>query len=86
MPHLIFCGCLLALKLLPSYTIFYNLTLTVRLPMRYWMRFVDVTKMGRWKELYGREDASREAWDTHIESLKRVVPEEKLFFFNVEDG
>ncbi|MCJ1403086.1 hypothetical protein MMC11_006309 [Xylographa trunciseda] len=54
--------------------------------MRWFVKYLDVTKVGRWKELYGVETADRGVWDKHIEWLKRVVPPERLFFFDVRDG
>ncbi|MCJ1320384.1 hypothetical protein MMC15_005722 [Xylographa vitiligo] len=54
--------------------------------MRWFVRYLDVTRAGRWKELYGVEYADRGVWDKHIEWLKGVVPPEKLFFFDVRDG
>lgn len=45
---------------------------------------------GRVGELYFREGEpqrpTRAMWDRHIEHLKKVVPKEKLFFYDVRDG
>ena len=58
--------------------------------MRYFRQFHDVLDDGRYGELYFRKGEpkrpTRATYDRHIEYLKRVVPPEKLFFFDVRDG
>ena len=44
---------------------------------------------GRYRELYiqdGNNTFVRETYDYHMRYLKRIVLEEKLHFFSVEDG
>lgn len=41
----------------------------------------------QWVSLYGRpEPATRWHWDRHIEYLKKVVPEERLIWYDVKEG
>ena len=41
----------------------------------------------QWVELYGMpEPATRKHWERHVKYLKRVVPEHRLFFFDVKEG
>lgn len=58
--------------------------------LRYFRRFHDAMDDGRFGELYyrkgERKQPSRVTYDRHIEYLKRVVPPEKLHFYDVRDG
>lgn len=58
--------------------------------LRMFRRFHDAMDDGRFGELYFRpgepKRPSRVTYDRHIEHLKKVVPKEKLFFFDVRDG
>ncbi|KAF2503252.1 hypothetical protein BU16DRAFT_34244 [Lophium mytilinum] len=58
--------------------------------MRHFPAYLDALQAGRYGELYSRPgDANlyrRRVWDRHMEYLKKVVPEEKLVFFDVRDG
>ncbi|KAF2091017.1 hypothetical protein K490DRAFT_16374, partial [Saccharata proteae CBS 121410] len=59
--------------------------------LRHFSRYNDVLLGGRWGDIYcdGEKEGEpygRHVWDRHIEWLKEVVPEEKLFFFDVRDG
>jgi hypothetical protein len=40
----------------------------------------------QWKHLYGDGPVTETTYERHIEYLKRVVPKEKLFFFDVREG
>jgi hypothetical protein len=54
--------------------------------MRPFPRFVDLLK-DQWNHLYGEvPPMTTKTYDAHIEWLKKVVPKEKLFFFDVRDG
>ena len=54
--------------------------------MRFFPTYVALLRK-QWVTLYGRpEPASRYHWDKHIEYLKRVVPAEKLVFYDVREG
>jgi hypothetical protein len=57
--------------------------------IRYFVPFVDSFTFGRWAELYydpGQRRDTRRTWDRHIEYIDRVVPKEKLLFFDVKEG
>lgn len=60
--------------------------------MRHFPNYLYVLNGGRWSELYGPPDEGkfyihgRQVWDRHMAYLKRVVPKEKLVFFDVRDG
>ena len=60
-----------------------------RLPtLRYFVTCYKAMENGRYRELYiqdGNNTFVRETYDYHMRYLKRVVPEEKLHFFSVED-
>ncbi|KAJ9616455.1 hypothetical protein H2200_000173 [Cladophialophora chaetospira] len=61
------------------------------LPTLRWFRtFHDALDQGRVGELYFRpgepQRPTRAMWGRHIEHLKKVVPKEKLFFYDVRDG
>ncbi|KPI37656.1 uncharacterized protein AB675_3900 [Cyphellophora attinorum] len=67
---------------------------TVRDPDKWWASMVllyhDVLDEGRVGELYFKEGEpqrpTRAMYERHIEHLKKVVPKEKLMFFDVRDG
>jgi hypothetical protein len=59
--------------------------------LRYFTTYVDALQRGRWGELYIRPgdhmiEYTRAWYDRHIEWLERVVPKEKLVFYDVRDG
>lgn len=58
--------------------------------LRRFRRYHDVLDEGRVGELYFRpgepQRPTRAMYERHIEHLKKVVPKEKLFFFDVRDG
>ena len=61
------------------------------LPTLRWFRtYHDALDEGRVGELYFRpgepQRPTREMYDRHVEHLKKVVPKEKLFFYDVRDG
>ncbi|PVH92482.1 hypothetical protein DM02DRAFT_276172 [Periconia macrospinosa] len=54
--------------------------------MRYFVDYINVLR-NQWLHLYDEaEPATTKTWYNHIDYLKRVVPEERLLFFNVKDG
>ncbi|CAO2653408.1 Nn.00g028190.m01.CDS01 [Neocucurbitaria sp. VM-36] len=54
--------------------------------MRFFPDYVDALR-NQWVSLYGRpEPATLHHWEAHMAYLKRVVPKEKLVFFDVRDG
>jgi hypothetical protein len=54
--------------------------------MRYFPDLVNVLRK-QWVTLYGKADpVDMDHWNRHIEYLKRVVPAEKLVFFDVREG
>ncbi|KAH7371102.1 P-loop containing nucleoside triphosphate hydrolase protein [Pyrenochaeta sp. MPI-SDFR-AT-0127] len=54
--------------------------------MRYFPDYINVLRK-QWVSLYGRpEPADLTHWNGHVEYLKRVVPENRLVFFDVRDG
>lgn len=54
--------------------------------MRHFPRYIDLLRK-QWVELYGApEPATRLHWDRHVEYLKRVVPEDRLVFYDVKEG
>ncbi|KAF2684116.1 hypothetical protein K458DRAFT_418429 [Lentithecium fluviatile CBS 122367] len=54
--------------------------------MRPFPYFVDLLAF-QWEHLYGEKvPHTTKTYHAHIEWLKKVVPEEKLFFFDVRDG
>ena len=54
--------------------------------MRPFPHFVDLLAT-QWNHLYGElPPLTTKTYDAHVEWLKKVVPEEKLFFFDVRDG
>ncbi|KAF3041946.1 hypothetical protein E8E12_008461 [Didymella heteroderae] len=54
--------------------------------MRHFPTYVDLLRK-QWIVLYGKsEPATREHWERHMVYLKRVVPEDRLVFFDVKEG
>ena len=54
--------------------------------MRHFPTYIDMLRR-QWVEPYGAsEPATRELWERHMVDLKRVVPKEKLIFFDVKEG
>jgi hypothetical protein len=54
--------------------------------VRRFPRYIDVLRK-QWVELYGApEPATRLHWDRHVEYSKRVVPEDRLVFYDVKEG
>jgi hypothetical protein len=54
--------------------------------MRHFPAYVDLLRK-QWVVLYEMpEPATREHWERHVEYLKRVVPGERLVFFDVKEG
>ena len=54
--------------------------------MRYFPAYVDGLRK-QWVALYGRpEPATRHHWESHMLYLRRVVPPEKLYFYDVKEG
>jgi hypothetical protein len=54
--------------------------------MRFFPDYVEQLR-AQWVELYGQpEPATRLHWDRHVEYLKRVVPEDRLVWFDVKEG
>ncbi|KAH5573193.1 hypothetical protein HBI24_202420 [Parastagonospora nodorum] len=54
--------------------------------MRWFPQYI-VQLRRQWVTLYGRpEPATRWHWDRHVEYLKRVVPEERLVWYDVREG
>lgn len=58
--------------------------------LRLFRKFHDVMDDGRFGEIYYRSGEvkrpSRVTYDRHIEHLKSVVPQDRLFFYDVRDG
>ncbi|KIW19065.1 hypothetical protein PV08_03355 [Exophiala spinifera] len=58
--------------------------------LRMFRAYHDALDEGRVGELYFRENEpqrpTRAMWDRHIEHLKKVVPKDRLFFYDVRDG
>ena len=57
--------------------------------MRYFQRWINSLRDGRWNELYntkGHRYPHRGTYDDHIEYVTRVVPKDRLQFYNVQDG
>lgn len=58
--------------------------------LRRFRRYHDVLDEGRVGELYFKpgepQRPTRAMWERHIAHLKKVVPKERLFFFDVRDG
>ena len=58
--------------------------------LRWFRTYHDVLDEGRVGELYFRpgepQRPTRAMYDRHIEHLKKVVPKDKLFFYDVRDG
>ena len=58
--------------------------------LRWFRTYHDALDEGRVGEIYFREGEpqrpTRAMWDRHMEHLKKVVPKEKLFFYDVRDG
>ncbi|KAF1838905.1 putative NAD dependent epimerase/dehydratase [Decorospora gaudefroyi] len=53
--------------------------------MRHFTAYIEA--MGKqWEELYGPQHIDIQHWHTHVAYLERVVPKEKLFWFDVRDG
>ncbi|KAJ4364390.1 hypothetical protein N0V83_008983 [Neocucurbitaria cava] len=54
--------------------------------MRFFPDYVDALR-AQWIALYGRpEPATRHHWEAHMTYLKRVVPADRLVFFDVREG
>lgn len=54
--------------------------------MRFFVDYIDVLR-NAWLRLYGEtEPPTRVTYNNHIAWLKQVVPQERLFFFDVKDG
>jgi hypothetical protein len=54
--------------------------------MRFFPDYIEQLRR-QWVELFGRpEPATRMHWDRHVEYLKRVVPEDRLVWYDVKDG
>lgn len=54
--------------------------------LRYFVGYINVLR-DAWIKLYGeKEPLTRLTYDGHIAWLKRIVPEDRLIFFNVKDG
>jgi hypothetical protein len=57
------------------------------LPTMRWFPDYIVELRKQWVHLYGRpEPATRHHWERHVEYLKRVVPEDRLVWYDVRDG
>ena len=58
--------------------------------LRMFRKYHDVLDDGQVGEIYYREGEprrpTRQMWERHIEHLKRVVPKDRLFFYDVRDG
>ncbi|KAL9130375.1 MAG: hypothetical protein Q9217_001433 [Psora testacea] len=57
--------------------------------LRWFTTYSNAMSKGRFGELYfkrGYDTCVKETYDYHMEYLRRVVPEEKLHFFDVKDG
>ena len=58
--------------------------------LRMFRKYHDVLDEGKVGELYFRpgepQRPTRQMWERHIEHLKKVVPKDRLFFFDVRDG
>jgi len=53
--------------------------------MRHFPDFIDGL-IRQWQALFGDDGDMTKAYHSHIEHLKRVVPKEQLFFFDVKEG
>jgi Sulfotransferase domain len=56
--------------------------------MRYFQQWINLCR-GRWSQLYSAKDrryAQRGIYDDHMEYVTRVVPKDRLHFYNVQDG
>lgn len=54
--------------------------------MRYFVNYINVLR-NQWLHLYGEtEPVTTKTHYNHVEYLKRVVPKDKLLFFNVKEG
>jgi hypothetical protein len=53
--------------------------------MRYFVDYIDGMK-NQWNHLYGHALPTAKSYEKHIEYLKRVVPNDRLVFFSVQDG
>jgi hypothetical protein len=54
--------------------------------MRFFPDYIEQLRR-QWVELFGMpEPATRVHWDRHVEYLKRVVPEDRLVWYDVKDG
>jgi len=58
--------------------------------LRMFRTYHDVLDEGRVGEIYYRpgepKRPTREMWERHIEHLKKIVPKDRLFFYDVRDG
>ncbi|KAF2243896.1 hypothetical protein BU26DRAFT_110373 [Trematosphaeria pertusa] len=54
--------------------------------MRYFVDYINVLR-NQWVYNYGEhEPVTKKSWDNHMKYLKRVVPKERLVFFDVKEG
>jgi hypothetical protein len=54
--------------------------------MRFFPDYIELLRK-QWVELFGQpEPATRVHWNRHVEYLKRVVPEDRLVWYDVKDG
>lgn len=56
--------------------------------MRYFPDFIDGATH-QWQSVFGKEEDGKfmvTCYHAHIENLKRIVPKDRLFFFDVRDG
>ncbi|KAF3398366.1 hypothetical protein F1880_006179 [Penicillium rolfsii] len=60
----------------------------VLLPLPGLMYFIPYLRLlaAQWEKLYGEAIPTRQTYDRHIAWLKKVVPEDRLVFFEVKDG
>lgn len=57
--------------------------------LRHWADFIDLSRYGRWGELYylnGELDPGPYCYPRHYEYLERVVPKEKLYYYDIKSG
>lgn len=57
------------------------------LPTMRWFPAYIVALRKQWVTLYGKpEPVTREHWERHVEYLERVVPKERLVWYDVKEG
>jgi Sulfotransferase domain len=57
--------------------------------LRHWAEYVDLCRYGRYGELYylnGELDPGPESYPRHYAYLERVIPKEKLHYFDIKSG